>query len=502
MDLEICWVEETGLEPQQQPFTNGISSEVQMSISVLQTLIALVGIVGNSAVIYAYQSKKNRVTSENLIMILGAIDVMCCIYWAVSNTLKVFYDHFFPLYLCLPDNFMQSFFTLVSMQMMVLTAGNRFIAVVYPLKYGTLFSSKKVARIVVGIFAVSVIQSSLFTPLCFYFHGLFPEYDSFFLNLSNRYWTVSTSACYFIIIIAISFFSYRSAVNLKQSIKTAEKLRQGPERCQTSASHSPAASFHGDFTPKKQTDEHDNLDPNQNSSSCQTEPHPEKRAVNSFLQAGKSLGNKLAVTMQKSGTGESETSITSHNHECCSLNETGGPNCKKVKSKAMQRDLRLTKALLAVAIAYIICCTPYTVYIVVFRLLPDNLLMKVSPLTQISSKLFTYTLYLCNYVINPFTYLVFNEFFRSRISELPFLSFLAADKAAREEEEENMMGCNEPEERPTQPTTSTAAAAAATAGKSHCGNYKKVVLISHTIPDQNRRETLISELQNTANRTA
>ena len=81
-------VEETGLEPQQQPFTNGISSEVQMSISVLQTLIALVGIVGNSAVIYAYQSKKNRVTSENLIMILGAIDVMCCIYWAVSNTLK------------------------------------------------------------------------------------------------------------------------------------------------------------------------------------------------------------------------------------------------------------------------------------------------------------------------------------------------------------------------------------------------------------------------------
>ena len=75
-------------------------------------------------------------------------------------------------------------------------------------------------------------------------------------------------------------------------------------------------------------------------------------------------------------------------------------------------------------------------------------------------------------------------------------------QAAREEEEENMMGCNEPEERPTQPTTSTAAAAAATAGKSHCGNYKKVVLISHTIPDQNRRETLISELQNTANRTA
>ena len=90
----------------------------------------------------------------------------------------------------------------------------------------------------------------------------------------------------------------------------------------------------------------------------------------------------------------------------------------KAKSKTLQRDLRLTKALLVVAIAYVIVCTPYTLYIAVFRLAPMEFVITVPQRMQMGIKLFVHTLYLFNYAINPFTYIIFNEFFRTQVFKL------------------------------------------------------------------------------------
>ncbi len=276
---------------------------------------------------------------------------------------------------------------------------------VFPIKYGTIFSLKLVTRVVVLIFAISVLQSVVFAPMCFYVNDVLVEYRDAILFISNFYWTISTCSCYFVIIIAITLLSYSTAVNLKQSIKTAEKLRNkgppaGSSRIQT-ASCSNQHVGNG-FSVKEDNAEH--------SEAKSDAPPPSK------LSPFRKFGSKLIVGQTKSAVSvsdiETEASGTPH------------MDAGKRKSKTMQRDLRLTKALLAVAIAYIVCCTPYTLFIVVFRLMPEEYVNEVSPTSQFAMKLFVKTLYLFNYVINPFTYLVFNEFFRNQISRLPYLSWL------------------------------------------------------------------------------
>ena len=338
-------------------------------------------------------------------------------------------------------------------------------------------------RLVVAIFSISIIQSSLFAPICFFYNNIFPKYEQQILIMSNHYWTISTCMCYLIIIIAITYFSARSAINLKQSIKTAEKLRKGPEKMQLIASPSKPTRAHEQDGQKGKEDIQDYQGENnltehiaQRSSAidpvsvASAKPMPSTRG---------SFGSKLTLGYQKSECGDSVSSCPMGADRCSSADVIHAS--KRAKSKTMQRDLRLTKALLAVASAYIICCTPYTLYLAVFRLMPYELLDKISPTTQMGTKLIVHTLYLFNYVINPFTYLVFNEFFRGQISKLPILRRFRHKLIRQEEANVENNNANEPEERPDDIPRNNE-------------EHRKVALATRSLPSTDQRgETFSTE---------
>ena len=291
------------------------------------------------------------------------------------------------------------------------------MAVVFPIKYGTVFSSSLVQKLVTLIVLISVMQSSLFAQICLFIHDVFVDYEEEILAVSNTYWTVSTCTAYILIILTIAVLSFLTAKNLKKSIKAAEKLRN-PSLPNTSKPDAGASeserenSSRSRFLGKKV---HGKGSKSGRSSveSIQSPEAIELKMVDKNLSSEVSgASDEIEVSpiqIDKAKSGRN-SGTGNQNQEAKEVN--------KARSKTLQRDLRLTKALLVVAIAYVIVCTPYTLYIAVFRLAPIEFVMEVPQQLQMSVKLFVHTLYLFNYAINPFTYIIFNEFFRSQVFKL------------------------------------------------------------------------------------
>ena len=135
-------------------------------LAATHAVIAICSILGNSLVILAVVKYESLRTSTNTFVLgLAVADLM------VGLNIPFYVSFYFDVsYICEPvaclcRYFFALFVTISSLLLLVGVAADRYVSIIYPLRYPTIMTTKVAAVIVVGIFIYVVVLSSKYNLL-------------------------------------------------------------------------------------------------------------------------------------------------------------------------------------------------------------------------------------------------------------------------------------------------------------------------------------------------
>lgn len=140
--------------------------------SMILVLFSILAFTGNSLVcLVSYQNRRLRTITNIYVLSLAVIDIMASIFvfpfLAVASGLRRWP---FSFNICQFSGFITYFWGTMSVNIMALTALNRYICIVKPHLYPTLFTRKKTLSSILLVFPVTLtpcLTATLVTPISF-----------------------------------------------------------------------------------------------------------------------------------------------------------------------------------------------------------------------------------------------------------------------------------------------------------------------------------------------
>ncbi|XP_075246566.1 uncharacterized protein LOC142340050 [Convolutriloba macropyga] len=355
---------------------------------IIQWLICVVGVLGNGSVIIIYNGKPNRTPSENFILTMGIFDISMC-FLTLSFTSSQ--DYLFPINcfaFCASGNLSFDFVNTSSSFLMMFITVNRYIAVCRPHSYKTLFSRNRTLFCIVLCLVLGICNSPIGILMCSDY--IVPDHlDCACYEVIQPVPEVDILKLSWVVIRAILLILNGSVMvycYCKVYAKMMERIKSRGNKG-------------GMLQLRNAVEAEDTTVPTTIAESKVTSDTTSK---NGITVAQKGRKNQLSVNDAPSNkTAERKAS---------------SGNTRDQRS----RDQKLTTTLFVVSVAYVILVTPdLTIHVVdVFSLLGSEIFDNTRTVTQ--------TLYLINFVINPFIHLFVNSYFKAEFHRRFVCSFNGA----------------------------------------------------------------------------
>ena len=334
----------------------------------LQWTIACIGIIGNILVVIIYKGRREKSPSEVFIVTMAVLDTLMCLFSIFFTGSK---DYFFPkncFWFCSAGNFAFDTVNTASAVLTLIVCINRYFAVCNPHSYRTVFADEKTVLILLFCILVSVLNCPLGLLMCVKFRSgdMLPcpcnevIYDTPDIDILKLLWVLIRTLMLLVNAATMIYVYPKIFCSMKERSRRMRKLTSFP------AMTSGAVKFYNNAADKEKM-----------------------TAVVS-----------ICVLTQGCSSG------TDKGEKVKSSKDLGATPKQSIR---VHRDGKLTTTLVTVTIAYVTLMTPDIIVHVIdtFALLDNGQFDLIRTITQ--------TLYLLNFVINPFIHFWVNSYFKSEV---------------------------------------------------------------------------------------
>ena len=345
---------------------------------IIEWLICVIGFLGNGSVLFIYKYKPNRTPSEDFILTMAGLDISMCVLTLIFTSTQ---DYLFPLNcfgFCAAGNFSFDLVNTSSSLLMIFITINRYVAVCKPHSYKVLFSRSRTLSCIFSCFVIGIMNcpvgiimcSDFLVPSnldCACFELVHEVQDVDFLKLIwvfIRTLMLTVNACVMIKCYSRIYAKMVDRAKSKGSAQNVAEIRRAIEAEETTIA--PIAAKKIEMTTSIRSSDH-----------------------SSKTEALRVKPNEQNLVSQ------------SPSENCQNRKPSNQPRIQR------SRDQKLTTTLFVVSLAYVVLVTPDLAIHVAdgFSLLKSEMFTNVRTVTQ--------TLYLINFVINPFIHLTINSYFKT-----------------------------------------------------------------------------------------